>query len=97
MPSSPRSPRLSGGGAPPPFPSLDTLPRELLLEVLGSLPLDAAARCTALALGRLELPPALLATPQHAAPYLTAWALAPEGSGGATMRSRNNIQRGGNA
>jgi hypothetical protein len=51
MPSSPRSPRLSGGGGAPAVPSLDTLPRELLLEVLGALPLDAAARCAAVARG----------------------------------------------
>ena len=65
-----------------------------VLHVLTPLPPGTAAITTTLVVGRLELPAALLTAPLHASPYLTAWALAPEGSGGAAMRSRNNLQRG---
>jgi polynucleotide 5'-hydroxyl-kinase GRC3/NOL9 len=68
-----------------------------VLHLLTPLPPAVAASTTALVVGRLELPAALLAAPLHASPYLTSWALAPEGSGGAAMRSRNNLQRGGQA
>jgi hypothetical protein len=54
-----------------------------------------AAATVALAVGKLELPPALLSAPLQSAPYVTPWALPPDGSGGAAMRSRNNLLRGG--
>jgi hypothetical protein len=65
-----------------------------VLHLLTSLPPGTAATTTTLVVGRLELPAALLTAPLHSSPYLTAWALAPEGSGGGAMRSRNNLQRG---
>ena len=67
-----------------------------VLHLLTPLTPEQAGATSALVVGRLELPAALLAAPLHASPYLTAWALAPEGSGGAAMRSRNNLQRGQN-
>ena len=65
-----------------------------VLHLLTPLPPGSASSVTTLVVGRLELPAALLTAPLHASPYLTAWALAQEGSGGAAMRSRNNLQRG---
>ena len=65
-----------------------------MLHLLTPLPPGSASAVTTLVAGRLELPAALLTAPLHASPYLTAWALAQEGSGGAAMRSRNNLQRG---
>ena len=65
-----------------------------VLHLLTSLPASSASAVTTLVVGRLELPAALLTGPLHASPYLTTWALAQEGSGGAAMRSRNNLQRG---
>ena len=65
-----------------------------ILHVLAPLPPGSAGTITTLVVGRLELPTALLTAPQHASPYLATWALAQEGSGGAAMRSRNNLQRG---
>ena len=65
-----------------------------VLHLLTPLPPGLASTVTTLVVGRLELPAALLTAPLHASPYLTAWALAQEGSGGAAMRSRNNLQRG---
>ncbi len=64
-----------------------------VLYLLTAVPAAEAARACALAVGRLELPAALLAAPSHASPYLTPWALPPDGSGGAAMRSRNNLLR----
>jgi polynucleotide 5'-hydroxyl-kinase GRC3/NOL9 len=64
-----------------------------VLYLLTAVAPAEAARAVALAVGRLELPAALLAAPAHASPYLTPWALPPDGSGGAAMRSRNNLLR----
>jgi hypothetical protein len=65
-----------------------------MLYLLTPVPPAVAASTRALAVGRLELPAALLGTPQHLSPYLTPWALPSDGSGGAAMRSRNNLERG---
>jgi hypothetical protein len=66
-----------------------------VLYLLTPVPAARAAAAVALAVGKLELPPALLSAPLQSAPYVTPWALPPDGSGGAAMRSRNNLLRGG--